>query len=176
MRRRRLLTLSGIVLLLGLLWASVAPLYALLALPSGTGAWFVSYFNNQTYGVGPGGNETGFNVVLLSRKGAERVAAGGVDWLNAQPGGRIEPDWRATPVPRDEFWLGRASSAAGSWPEPTVRAILDYYGFGIDLPARHREAVDAALNAPGNFYAFGRGGLIVVVVPKAQRAYVFYAG
>jgi hypothetical protein len=150
-------------------------LYALQALPDGTGAWFVTYAKNKTFGFGPGGNETGFNVVLLSQGGARRVAEGGVVWLNAQTGGRIQPDWAETPVPRDETWMGREDSAAGAYPDPTVLAILNRYGFGFDLPARHQAALDAALNATGSFYAGGRG-VMVVIVPKTQRAYVFYAG
>ena len=150
-------------------------LYALQALPDGTGAWFVTYARNRTFGFGPGGNETGFNVVLMSESGARRVADGGVAWLNDLPGGRILPDWAETPVPRDETWLGRENSAAGAYPDPTVLAILNRYGFGFDPPVRHQVALDSALNAPGSFYAAGRG-VVVVIVPKTQRAYVFYAG
>jgi hypothetical protein len=149
--------------------------YALKALPSGTGAWFVTYADNRTYGFGPGGNETGFNVVLLSESGARRVAEGGVAWLNGLSGGRIQPDWAETPVPRNETWMGRKNSAAGAYPDPTVLAVLNRYGFGFDLAARHQTALDAALNAPGSFYAGGRG-VMVVIVPKTLRAYVFYAG
>ena len=149
--------------------------YALKALPSGTGAWFVTYAHNRTYGFGPGGNETGFNVVLLSESGARRVAEGGVAWLNGLPGGRIQPDWAETPVPRDETWMGREGSAEGAYPDPTVLAILNQYGFGFDLPVRHQAALDSALNAPGSFYAGGRE-VMVVIVPQTQRAYVFYAG
>jgi hypothetical protein len=150
-------------------------IYALQALPSGAGAWFVTYARNKTYGFGPGGNETGFNVVLLSEDGARRVAEGGIAWLNAQTGGRILPDWRETPVPRDETWMGREGSADGTYPDPTVLAILNRYGFGFHLPARHQESLDTALNAPGSFFAGGLG-VVVVIVPRTQRAYVFYAG
>ncbi len=148
--------------------------HALRALPPTVGGVEVIFGRNETYGWGPGGNETGFNVILLSVGGAESVAKGGVPWLNAQRGGR--PEWNQTPVPRDTFWLGRPDHANGAFPNPTVLAILDRYGFGFDLPPDHQTALDAALNAPGSFYAFGRGGLVVVVVPDTRRAYVFYAG
>jgi hypothetical protein len=150
--------------------------HALGALPPAVQAEAVDYGRNLTHGFGPGGNETGFNVIRLAEDGAERVAEGGVAWLNAQPGGRMAPDWQVTPVPRDDFWMGRPDSAMGAYPAPTVMAVLDRYGFGFDPPPEHRKALDLALNAPGSYYAFGSGGLVAVIVPKTRRAYVFYAG
>jgi hypothetical protein len=150
--------------------------HAMEALPPALLAEAVEFGRNDVYGFGPGGNETGFNVIRLGAEGAALVARGGVAWLNAQAGGRLDPDWSVTPVPRDDYWMGRADSALGAFPDPTVTAILDRYGFGFDLPPEHQTAVDAALNSPGSFYAFGRGGLVAVVVPATRRAYVFYAG
>ena len=154
----------------------IAGITAARALPPAVGGQSVDYARNETYGFGPGGNETGFNVVRLTDEGAERVAKGGVAWLNSTAGGRVEPDWAETPVPRDEVWMGRADSAAGALPDPSVDAVLNRYGFGFALPTDHKAALDTALNAPGSFYAFGRGGLVVVIVPATRRAYVFYAG
>lgn len=170
-------TLALFVALLSLTACDFAErLYALRALPPAVGAEAVDYARNETYGFGPGGNETGFNVIRLSDDGADRVATGGLAWLNAQPGGRITSDWQPTPVPSDDFWMGRTDSAAGRYPTPTVQAVLDRYGFGFDVPEVHQTALDAALNAPGSLYAFGPGGLVAVVVPATRRAYVFYAG
>ncbi len=63
----------------------------------------------------------------------------------------------------------------GAWPHPTVLAVLNQYGY-FEVPPDHQIALDAALNTPGSFYAFGPGGLVAVIVPKTRRAYVFYAG
>jgi hypothetical protein len=146
------------------------------ALPGSFEATRVSYSYSYANGFGPGANEVGFSVIHLSEAGAVRIAEGGISWLNAQPAGRLQPDWSATPVPRDEFWMGLHDSAAGAWPDPTVRAVLGRYGLDFDLPQEHQTALDAALNAHGSFYAFGPGGLVAVIVPQTQRAYVFYAG
>jgi hypothetical protein len=151
-------------------------LHALRALPPAVMGETVDYARNETYGFGPGGKETGFNVIRLAEAGANLVAEGGADWLNAQPGGRIRGAWLATPVPRDDFWMGRPESAMGARPDPTVMAVLDRYGHGFDLPFKHQTALDAALNAPGSYNAYGAGGLVAVVVPETRRAYVFYAG
>ncbi|MCU0903821.1 MAG: hypothetical protein MUE83_08090 [Tabrizicola sp.] len=146
------------------------------ALPDSFEATSVSYSYSHGTGFGPGANEVGFSVIHLSEAGALRIAEGGIAWLNAQPGGRLQPDWSATPVPRDEFWMGHPDSAMGAWPNPTVNAVLSRYGLDFDPPLEHQTALDAALNAPGSFYAFGPGGLVAVIVPGTQRAYVFYAG
>ena len=146
------------------------------SLPDTFEATRVGYIGSFANGFGPGANETGFAVITLSEDGALRIAKGGIPWLNIQPGGRLWPEWSATPVPRDDFWMGRPDSAAGAWPDPTVLAVLSRYGLRFDPPSEHQTALDAALNAPGSFYAFGPGGLVAVIVPDAQRAYVFYAG
>ncbi|MCU0827795.1 MAG: hypothetical protein MUE52_10400 [Tabrizicola sp.] len=150
--------------------------HAMKALPSTLQAEAIEFGRNEVFGFGPGGNETGFYVIRLGAEGVDLAARGGVAWLNAQTGGRLDPDWFVTPVPRDDYWMGRADSALGAFPDPTVTAILDRYGFGFDLPPEHQSALDSALNSPGSYYAFGRGGLVAVVVPAAGRAYVFYAG
>jgi hypothetical protein len=146
------------------------------SLPDTFEATRVGYMGSFANGFGPGANETGFAVIDLSEAASLRIAEGGIPWLNAQPGGWLQPDWAATPVPRDEFWTGRPDGAMGAWPDPTVLAVLSRYGLRFDPPQDHQTALDAALNAPGSFYAFGPGGLVAVIVPKTRRAYVFCAG
>jgi hypothetical protein len=145
-------------------------------LPDTFEATRVGYIGSFANGFGPGANETGFAVIDLSEAGAARIAKGGSPWLDTQTGGRIDPPWSATPVPRDDFWMGRPDSAMGAWPDPTARAVLNRYGLNLEVPPDHLTALDAALNAPGSFYAFGPGGLVAVIVPETRRAYVFYAG
>lgn len=119
---------------------------------------------------------TTYAVLELSDSAAHSIAEGGVLWLNAQPGGRIVPDWQSTPVPRTDFWTGLPDSKAGSWPDPTILAVRENYAILPIIPRGDQTALDAALNAPGSFYAFGPGGLVAVIVPATRRAYVFYAG
>lgn len=135
-----------------------------------------SFQRSFASGFGPGANETGFAVLALPEVVANRIAEGGIPWLDAQAGGRLRPNWQPTPVPRDDFWMGRPDSATGSYPAPTVLAVIERYGFPVAVPDAHRTALDTALDAPGSFYAFGPGGLVAVVVPAARRVYVFYAG
>lgn len=170
----RLLLLLALPLLLSC--QDDAPGQALRALPPAVGAVSVDWGRGEAHGFGPGGNETGFYVIRLTDEGAEAVTEGGLVWLNTQDGGRLLPPWVETPVPRDEVWLGRTDGGIGPYPYPTVQAVLDQYGFGFDLPPEHRTSADAALIAPGNFYAFGPGGLVALIVPKSCTAYVFHAG
>lgn len=127
---------------------------------------------------GFGLNATGavFAVLALSDSAAQSIADGGILWLNAQPGGRIVPDWQPTPVPRTDFWMGRPDSTAGPWPDPTILAVREEYGSGPHIPRDPQIALDAGLNAQGSFYAVGPGKLVAVVVPATRRAYVFNAG
>jgi hypothetical protein len=145
-------------------------------LPPAIGTESVLFSHHEEHGFGPGGNETGFTVLALTDAAAGRVSGGGITWLDAQTGGRIKTGWAETPVPRDEFWMGRPDSAAGVYPDPTSRAVLDRYGFGIAVPAEHLAALDAALQAPGNYFVSGPGGVVAVLVPRTRRAYVFYSG
>lgn len=150
--------------------------YAVAALPPALMTAGVEFAVNEVWGFGPGGNETGFTVIRLSADAADSVSRGEVAWLDAQKGARVWPDWTETPVPHDDFWMGRPDSAAGHYPAPTVLAVLNRYGFPVDVPDDHQTALDAALIAPGSFYAYGPGGLVAVVVPDKRRAYVFHAG
>jgi hypothetical protein len=159
-----------------LLWGIADRVHALRALPDGTGGWFVTYAENNTFGFGPGGNETGLNVVLLTAAGAARIKAGGTAWLDQQEGGRIAGAWSETPVPDSETWRLREDHAMGRLPSQSILAHLNRYGFGIHVPDRHLTAIDRALNQPGSFYAFGDDGLLVLFVPDTHRAYVAYAG
>lgn len=72
-------------------------------------------------------------------------------------------------------WMGRESSAAGAQPIPPCLPSWTATALAVDLPIRQQSAVDSALNAPCSFHTGGLG-VTVVIVPKTQRAYVFYAG
>jgi hypothetical protein len=161
---------------LWLMWEIVDRASALMALPDGTGAWFVTFAENKTFGLGPGGNESGLNVVLLTTAGAARVAKGGAAWLDQRDDNQNFDAWRETPVPYDDTWLLREGHVAGRLATPSIMALYLRYGFTIDIPENHLMAIDKALNAPGSFYTFDRRGRLVLIVPNTQRAYVGYAG
>jgi hypothetical protein len=145
-------------------------------LPMGIDSTGVLWSREEVHGFGPGSNETGFSVIALSETSAAQVAIEGIQRLDRLTEGRLAGDWMETPVPGDDLWQGREDSALGRYSAPTVEAVLNRYGFGFQLPDEYRVALDRALNAPGSYYAFGPGGLVVVIVPATQRAYVIYAG
>jgi hypothetical protein len=163
-------------IVLWLIWEVADRASALMALPDGTGGWFVTFAENKTFGLGPGGNESGLNVILLTTAGAARVAKGGTVWLDAQDSDQSFDAWRETPVPYDDTWLLRDGHAAGRLATPSIMALYLRYGFTIDIPEKHLSAIDKALNAPGSYYAFDWRGRLVLIVPNRQRAYVGYAG
>jgi hypothetical protein len=159
-----------------LAWAIADRATALMALPENTGGWFVSYANNASFGFGPGGNESGLNVVLLTSAGANRVAKGGAVWLNLLGDKANFGEWRETPVPHNDTWLLREGHAVERLQKPSIMALYLRYGFVINIPDRHLTAIDEALNSGNSYYTFDRQGRLILIVPKTKRAYVAYAG
>lgn len=89
--------------------------HALRALPPALQAEAVDFGRDDTYGVGPGGAETGFNVIRPGAEGAGLATEGRVAWRNAHPRGRIGPDRTETPLPPDDQRaLDAALNAKGS--------------------------------------------------------------
>lgn len=119
----------------------------------------------------PGDNETGFVVYRLTSDSAQ--------WARDQ-GPRL-PDrlslrnatWQATPVHDDD--RGWRPHRGGRPPRPMIAAYLDRYGFGIDVRG-HDGKADLAVQAPGSFYTYGRGGSITIVDPRRGKVYFAYAG
>lgn len=127
-------------------------------------------------GFGLNAEGAAFSVLSLSDSTAQRIADDGIPWLNAQSGGALRPDWQPTPVPQNTLWMGTAEAATGQHTAPTILAWRDQYGPGLAISGDPLAAIDAALNAPGSFYAFGSDGMVAVVVPETRRAYVFFTG
>lgn len=172
---RLLKWVASLALIAGLSSYAVSWNHYRAQLPPGLGLWWRVYAQNRTWGFGPGGNETGFNAFVLPAGAAERVRSGGTALL-----ARLAPEseWRETPVPSEPPWVAEAGDRSVEL-EPgsvSVLAYLGRYGFFIDLPQTRRTRFDAAIRAPGSFYAFGRGGRVIVISPPQKRAWVAYAG
>lgn len=174
-------TALAAVLLLGT-WQSAMWNFYRSSLPAGQGIWWRVYGNNDEWGFGPGGNETGFNEFLLPARATERIAAGGETYMaSLAPIVRArgwDGDWMPTPVPAEPPWvIGSGDAAFGREPGTvSILAFLGRYGFLIDIPEAQRARIDAALTAPGSYYAFGRGGRVIVLSPGERRAWVAYSG
>jgi len=172
-RKGCLLQLVVLLAIPVLLWKVYAYSWRLSHAPAGLGIWLILSADEESWGFGPGGNETGLIVYKLSETAAERVAAGGVSYL-AELGGRYS-GWKTTPIEHDRRWLPHPE-----WRKPvpdraSIVHFLDQYGFGIKVDQQVSAMIDAALSSHGSYYAYGRTGL-VIVIPNTQRAIYAYAG
>ncbi len=120
----------------------------------------------------PGDNETGLVLYEMPAAVADKIAAEGVSFFD-RPENRERrfgrqtdhASWRETPVPTT--WSSRG---------PSIGAYLDRYGFGIEIEPAIVAMIDDALRKPGSFYAIGRGGSVVIVIPAQRRVVYAYAG
>jgi hypothetical protein len=164
-------------------WQALQYWWRLGLAPAGLDIWLVLYSQEETWGFGPGGNETGVIVYKLPEAAATRVAAGGAPYLttlsNASESagrGRYQ-NWRATPISGDEQWLyGDTGARRRAGYRASIDDFLDRYGFRIEIDAAAKALIDEALSSSGSYYAYGAGGSLVIVAPRVRRVILAYAG
>lgn len=132
----------------------------------------------DSWGAGPGGNETGVIVYELEAAQVEKILRGGVTYLNSmpqQPGdsrdwyGRYG-EWGSTPV-----LLEGDDGTPRRTQDHEIAHYLDRYGFGIPLDPKIEQEINAALSNAGSYFAYGRIGFILVM-PKSNRVVYAYNG
>ena len=147
----------------------------------------IEYRLEESWGFGgPGDNETGFVVYRLTDASAE-WARGQGDRLTAALDGSSK-SWRATPIdyasdkqafrewPPKE-WGKQITSGEKVEPRiPTLLEYLDKYGFDIPIESGKDVEINEAIQSPGSFYKYGRGGSVTIVDPKRGKVYFAYAG
>lgn len=47
------------------------------------------------------------------------------------------------------------------------------YGFGIEIDKSIEELIDKAINQTGNYYAYGRIGVIILIPAEEKIVYVY---
>ena len=147
--------------------------------PHGVRAPMIVYATEKTFGLGPGGNETGVIIYRMTEKSARRVARGGAPYLIAHslPTGRDDrasyDGWAPTPAVRDDHW---SEPETGEPAAVSLEAYLDHYGFRIPVDEDVAAEVDRLMRSPGAYYAYGGGGSLVIVAPRARRVVLAYAG
>ena len=139
----------------------------------------IAYTKEESWGFGPGGNEAGVRVYPLGDEVARKIEAGGLKFFATMPSnedqashdwrGRYE-DWHETPIRADVHWQPN--------PKTGRMAMYDYvcaYGFCIDVDPDVVREVEQVVNEPGNYYAYGRIG-VIVVSPKSRKVFYLYNG
>lgn len=154
-------------------------------IPKGMGVWLVTYTLEESWGFGPGGNETGVIAYALPEGTAERIEEGGIPYLatlkpEVMPNSRnrwrgIYEEWKATPM--DAKWVnGKANlEYVGGQDISGIELYLNQYGFGINVDSDVINEINTAIRNPGSFYAYGRTG-IIIVAPKVHKVFFVYSG
>lgn len=151
--------------------------YRLSLVPDALQVTSIVYVMEESWGFGPGGNETGILVYRLPAATAA-LAGTGLGFFENMPGNSATAgrrwrgsysDWKETPIAADER----------HWPVDSRQqslSSLDYlcrYGFCIEVAAALIRDVDSLINSPGSYYAYGRIGLIVVSPEKRLVVYLY---
>jgi hypothetical protein len=148
-------------------------------IPDALGVTSISYSKEESWGIGPGGNEAGIHVYPLPENVSHIIKKQGIKYFKSLPMNNYQQsrdwrglysDWEETPVKSGRNW--DESKTVGSF------NIYDYicaYGFCIDIKPAIVEEANTVINSPGSFYAYGRIGMIVVS-PEKNLVMYFYNG
>lgn len=139
-------------------------------------AIWIEYRLEESWGFGPGGNETGFAIYRLTPASAQWARSKGArlnEHLAAKDGA-----WRQTPI--DDFadrdlWHRYDDNSIASHP-PDFREFLGRYGFSIPVAGDRIDQANRVIRNTGSFYSYGRGGSLTVIDPEGGKVYFAYAG
>jgi len=140
----------------------------------------IFYSKSEKQGFGPGGELTEFLVFKLPDEVAKEIQQSGINYFsnhhqqnaNTRSYNRPYIDWTATPAllckPDDRDYKC----------EPNVSAYLWRRGWaGVDVDQALEGEINAALAAPGSYFAESRGGGgILIVIPGQRRVVYMYSG
>lgn len=149
--------------------------------PQGLGIWRVVYSKEESWGFGPGGNESGVIVYALSDSVSDTIKERGISYLNGLQQVRAiragstsyNLEWKETPLlfhNRDPN-VDRANDVA----VPNIYNFLDRYGFGVSLDPEISKTINDAISKPGAFYTSDQHG-IVIVIPEKRSVVFAYSG
>lgn len=165
--------------------------FQLKAIPDGLGVWRLVYIAEEGGGFGPGANEGGIRVYALPEDAVEKIKKGGIEYLESLPMPHKNnrqlnkrnktwygeyTKWNKTPIIVSKYWTDYMSLPEGadfSKEKPSVYNFTNAYGFGPRIDSKIAELADTAITTSGNFYAYGRIGIIIIIPDKKRLIYVY---
>jgi hypothetical protein len=179
MMKRRIGCLPIVLLLLVTpyaAWKALEYRFQLGLLPPELNVWWISAAVTEHWGFGPGGNETGVIVYSLPSAVAEQIADKGLQYFSSP--GRQAFGWLATPIETGNLSWSETKRLEGSSGSPAKRLedFLNRYGFGIEIPSWISRLANQAIVSPGNFFSYGPGGGVIIVIPAERKVVLAYAG
>lgn len=165
------------------LWKSFERQTRLSYIPESLGVTRILYAQEESWGFGPGGNETGVIAYELPAGVSERLSREGKTFLESLPVAPDTGDWRGryerwqqTPIEGDKDWLegdmvryGPPGTVIG----PRLENYLDKYGFGIEVDPAILKQINDAISHSGSLFAYGRIGVIILVPHEGKVFYVY---
>jgi hypothetical protein len=187
-RRKWLFFAIGLFAAAFLAWNVFVYRHHLRFVPEAMNVWWVRYVSEESWGFGPGGNETGIIVYDMPDEVRDALHEKGTAWLGALPPnswqgwqGRYS-DWHTTPVPPTQFWADPAACPPKTsdrylfiYPNgcPSIAGYMGEYGFPILFDRDVETMVNEALFSPGAYYAFGRIGMLILIPARERIVYVY---
>jgi len=139
----------------------------------------VLYSIEDSWGFGPGANETGVIVFELPEDMSAQMKSDGIEFLKRMPAkenthghGRYE-HWQNTPVDGNHKWFIEGDVATA---RPSIVNYLDRYGFGIPIDQAIQQEIDRAIAVPGSYFSYSRGGGVLILIPQVNRVVYAYSG
>lgn len=132
----------------------------------------ILYQKTESWGFGPGGNETGVVVFELPDNSAKTIQSAGKDYfdvISKEDTPRNEyirkcGDWNESP-------LGEDSNS--TW---YLSSFHDQYGFGITVDQNIEDEINLAASRKGSYYTGCAGGAVLIIAPKIKKVFFIYAG
>ncbi len=153
--------------------------------PVAMGIKTVRYSNEESYGFGPGGNETGVIVYDLPNEASEKIKEFDIEYFNliskeprtSNGWEGVFTNWYKTPVVLNDLWKG--PKMAGEYIQkidnPKISIFLDNYGFGIPIDKDIEANIDDGIRGNEGYYSYGRVGVLIIF--PAKKIVVFaYSG
>ena len=143
----------------------------------------IIYSKEESWGFGPGGNESGVVgyrlpeeiITTVRRQGLIFVSATNSQ-INDGPDNyrRIYSNWKTTPVEGSSGWKCESAECqlAG---KISVENFLGSSGYGMSLPYHISKEIDQVMSAPGSYYGKGRVGTLIIA-PAFGKAYFVFSG
>jgi len=145
------------------------------SIPSGLKVHEILYTKEESWGFGPGGNEAGIRVFRLIPSVISEIKTDGIKFFQNMEVDRSQRritrsfrEWSKTPIQPTKYWKNNQDTEKLD--------IYDYvcaYGFCIDIEPEMVQLANKMVNEEGNFYSFGRIGLIIVSPSKKTVIYLY---
>ncbi|WP_146172010.1 hypothetical protein [Pseudoduganella armeniaca] len=126
--------------------------------PAGLAVTEIIYAHEDSWGFGPGSNETGVVVFGLSPGVASNIQQ------------QRTTRWKATPVSVEGS--DKNTNATRSY---DIGQYLNRYGFGIRIDEEVTRTINDALSSQGNFVD-DNGRRVIIVIPKTSKLVIAYRG